>query len=292
MSQQTVRWTVGLLGALFALSLLACSGGGGGGASGGTTTFSLSVTGNPVDARVYLNGRQVQDPRRIVLPPGTHRIRVETTLSDGQVIAQEFTIVAGSVSSIQYDLSRYRIETNPATIEMWAGEQIQVAATLRDLQTNSVVSADFVFSTRDSSIATAQKVSTNSVQITGISHGATELEITDTRTGVALKVPVSVLNRNDRYRIETNPTSIEVWVDQRIEVVVTLRDTLTNSVVNADLNFSVRDPNLATVQKLSANAVRITGVRLGRTQLRITEPQIGIALEVPIRVLDFPPPPN
>ena len=194
MSQWTVRWLVGLLGVLFALSLLACSGGGGGGASGGTTTFSLSVTGNPVDARVYLNGRQVQDPRRIVLPPGTHRIRVETTLSDGQVIAQEFTVVAGSVSSIQYDLSRYRIETNPATIEMWAGEQIQVAATLRDLQTNSVVRADFVFSVRDANLARAEKYDKNAVRITGLRRGATRLVITDGGTGVTFEVPVSVLD--------------------------------------------------------------------------------------------------
>jgi citrate lyase gamma subunit len=293
MSQWTVRWLVGLLGVLFALSLLACSGGGGGG--GGTTTFSLSVTGNPVDARVYLNGQQVQDPRRIVLPPGTHRIRVETTLSDGQVIAQEFTIVAGSVSSIQYDLSRYRIETNPTTIEVWTGEQIPVTVTLRDLQTNSVVSADFVFSIRDTNIATAQKLNTNSVQITGINHGATELAITaitELRTSVAVKVPVSVLNRNDRYRIETTPTTIEVWVDEQIEVAVRLRDTLTDSIVSADLDFSVRDPRLATVQKLSANSVRIIGVRYGTTQLRITEPRMGMTFEVPIRVLDFPPPPN
>jgi hypothetical protein len=154
------------------------------------------------------------------------------------------------------------------------------------------VSADFVFSIRDTNIATAQKVSTNSVQISGISQGATELAITDTRTGVTLRVPVSVLNRNDRYRIETNPTTIEVWVDQRIEVVVTLRDTLTNSIVSTDLDFSARNPSLATVQKLSANSVRITGVRYGTTQLRIIEPRMGISFEVPIRVLDFPPPPN
>lgn len=192
MSQWTVRWLVGLLGVLFALSLLACSGGGGGG--GGTTTFSLSVTGNPADARVYLNGQQVQDPRRIVLPPGTHRIRVETTLSDGQVIAQEFTIVAGSVGSIQYDLSRYQIETNPATIEVWAGEQIPVAATLRDLQTNRVVRADFVFSVRDTNLATAQKISTNAVRLTGLRRGATRLVITDAGTGVTFEVPVSVLD--------------------------------------------------------------------------------------------------
>jgi hypothetical protein len=108
----TIRWTTGLLGALFALNLLACSGGGGGG--GGTTTFSLAVTGNPTGARVFLNGQLVENPQRIVLPPGTHRIRVETTLSNGQVVAQEFTIVAGSIGSIQYDLSRYQIETNPA----------------------------------------------------------------------------------------------------------------------------------------------------------------------------------
>jgi hypothetical protein len=188
----TIRWTTGLLGALFALNLLACSGGGGGG--GGTTTFSLAVTGNPTGARVFLNGQLVENPQRIVLPPGTHRIRVETTLSNGQVVAQEFTIVAGAVGSIQYDLSRYQIETNPATIEVWAGEQIQVAATLRDTQANEVVRADFVFSVRDANLARAEKLSTNAVRITGLRRGATRLVITDAGTGVTFEVPISVLD--------------------------------------------------------------------------------------------------
>ena len=192
MSKRTVRWAVGLLSVLFALSLLACSGGGGGG--GGTTTFSLAVTGNPTGARVFLNGQLVENPQRIVLPNGTHRIRVETTLSNGQVVAQEFTIVAGSIGSIQYDLSRYQIETNPAVIEVWAGEQIQVAATLRDTRTNGVVSADFVFSTRDANLATAQKLSANAVRLTGLRRGATRLVITDAGTGVTFEVPISVLD--------------------------------------------------------------------------------------------------
>ncbi len=192
MSKRTVRWAVGLLSALFALSMLGCSGGGGGG--GGTTTFSLAVTGNPTGARVFLNGQLVENPQRIVLPPGTHRIRVETTLSNGQVVAQEFTIVAGSIGSIQYDLSRYQIETNPATIEVWAGEQIQVAATLRDTQANEVVRADFVFSVRDTNLARAEKLSTNAVRITGLRRGATRLVITDAGTGVTFEVPISVLD--------------------------------------------------------------------------------------------------
>ena len=187
----TVRWTTGLLGALFVLSMLGCSGGGGG---GGATTFSLAVTGNPTGARVFLNGQLVENPQRIVLPNGTHRIRVETTLSNGQVVAQEFTIVAGSIGSIQYDLSRYQIETNPAVIEVWAGEQIPVAATLRDTQANGVVSADFVFSTRDANLATAQKLSANAVRITGLRRGATRLVITDAGTGVTFEVPISVLD--------------------------------------------------------------------------------------------------
>jgi hypothetical protein len=191
MSKRTVRWAVGLLSVLFALSLLACSGGGGGGS---TTTFSLAVTGNPTSARVFLNGQLVENPQRIVLPPGTHRIRVETTLSNGQVVAQEFTIVAGSVGSIQYDLSRYQIETNPATIEVWVDEQIQVAATLRDMQTSSVVSADFVFSVRDTNLARVEKLSTNAARVTGLRRGATRLVITDTRTGVTFEVPISVLD--------------------------------------------------------------------------------------------------
>ncbi len=179
---------IGLV-ALFALSLLACSGGG-----GGTTTFSLAVTGTPASAKVYLNGQPVENPQRITLPPGAHTIRVETTLSNGQVVAQEFTIVAGSVGSIQYDLSRYQIETNPATIEVWAGEAITVAASMRDLRTNNIVSADFVWSVRDTNRATVQKLTSNSARLTGVSRGATRLVITDARTGVTFEVPVSVLD--------------------------------------------------------------------------------------------------
>lgn len=179
------------LGALCVLSLLACSGGGGG---GGTTTFSLAVSGSPVGARVFLNGQQVANPQSIALPPGTHRIRVETTLSNGQIVAQEFTVVAGAVSAVQYDLSRYRIETNPAVIEVWAGESLTVAASLRDLQTNTIVSADFVWSTRQPSVATAQRLGSNSARLTGVSRGATRLVITETQTGMVFEVPVSVLD--------------------------------------------------------------------------------------------------
>lgn len=191
MMKRRVQFAALALVGLFGLSLLACSGGGGG---DGTTTFSLAVTGSPASARVFLNGQQVENPQSITLPPGTHRIRVETTLSDGQVIAQEFAITAGAVSSIQYNLDRYRIETNPANIEVWAGESITVAASLRDLQTNNILSADFVWSTRNPNIATAQRLSTNSARITGVARGGTRAVITDTQTGITFEVPVSVLD--------------------------------------------------------------------------------------------------
>ncbi|MDM7460939.1 MAG: PEGA domain-containing protein [bacterium] len=187
-----MRWRVApiMLGTLLGLSLLSCSGGGG----GGTATFSLAVSGSPLGARVFLNGQQVANPQSITLPPGTHRIRVETTLSNGQIVAQEFAVLAGAVSAVQYDLSRYRLETNPVVIEVWAGESITVAASLRDLQTNDIVRADFVWSTRQPSIATAQRLGSNSARLTGVSRGATRLVITDTQTGRVFEVPVSVLD--------------------------------------------------------------------------------------------------
>ncbi len=190
MMKRRVQFTALALIALFGLSLLACSGGGG----GGTTTFSLAVTGSPASARVFLNGQQVQNPQSITLPPGVHRIRVETTLANGQIVAQEFTIIAGAISSVQYNLERYRIETNPANIEVWAGESITVAASLRDLQTNSIISANFVWSTRNPNIARAQPLSTNSARITGVARGGTRVVITDTQTGITFEVPVSVLD--------------------------------------------------------------------------------------------------
>jgi len=190
MNKRTARWAIGLLSVLFGWSLSACSGGGG----SGSTTFSLAVTGNPAGARIYFNGQLVEDPQRIVLPPGTHRIRVETTLSDGQLVAQEFSVVAGSVGSIQYDLSRYRIETNPSTIEVWVGGQTRVDAALRDLQTDSILRADFTFSIRDTGLATVQLLDSNTAHVTGIRRGVTRLVVTDTRTGVTFEVPISVLD--------------------------------------------------------------------------------------------------
>jgi hypothetical protein len=190
MNKRTARWAIGLLSVLFGWSLSACSGGGG----SGSTTFSLAVTGNPAGARIYFNGQLVEDPQRIVLPPGTHRIRVETTLSDGQLVAQEFSVVAGSVGSIQYDLSRYRIETNPSTIEVWVGGQIRVDAALRDLQTDSILRADFTFSIRDTGLATVQLLDSNTAHVIGIRRGVTRLVVTDTRTGVTFEVPISVLD--------------------------------------------------------------------------------------------------
>lgn len=169
--------------------LSACGGGGGG---GGASTATLSVTGEPANARVFLNGQLVQNPRNIVLPPGTSTIRVETTLSDGRVIAQQFTVTAGAVGAIQYDLNRYRIETNPATVEVWVSDSITVAATLRDTQSNSVVSADFVWSVRNPNLATVQKLSSNSARVTGVLRGETHLVITDTRTGVVFETPILV----------------------------------------------------------------------------------------------------
>lgn len=278
---------IGLL-AVFALSLLACSGGGGGG-GGGTATYSLSVSGTPADARVYLNGQRVENPQRITLPPGTHRIRVEITLSDGQVVFQEFEVVAGSTSSIQYDLRRYRIELSPSTIETRERARILVSATLRDLNTGNPVEAQLEWSTTDPAVAAVEQVNRTSAHIVGVRAGATRLIVKDTQTNTAIEAPVSVVP--NPFTIVSNPARVEVWVDEQVTVTATLRDGQGASV-NADFEWAVRDARIASVQKLNSTTARVRGVSRGSTRLVITDRLTGTTLEVPVSVLDFPPPPN
>lgn len=177
-------WLIGL-GALFVASLIACSGGGGG--AGGT--FFLRVSGQPADARVYLNGNLVSDPSRIELPPGTHEIRVEVSLGNGQALFQTFTVVAGQQTSITYDLRRYRIEANPATIEMWVSQAVQVTATMYD-QNNQPVSANFVWTSQNPAIATVDSTG----RVVGVRMGSTKIIVTDTRTGLSMEIPTTVLD--------------------------------------------------------------------------------------------------
>ncbi|MCS7273268.1 MAG: pilus assembly protein N-terminal domain-containing protein [Fimbriimonadales bacterium] len=274
---------------LVALSFWGCSGGGGG---GGTSTFTLAVTGNPPNATVYLNGQRVENPQRISLPPGTHRIRVEITLENGQVIAQEFVIEAGSVSSVQYELSRYRIETEPAAIEVVEGVDATVTATLRDLTANTTLEGQFSWASADPTIATVQQLDARSARVAGVRAGATKLRVSEARSNLNTEIPVVVRARLTEYSLEVRPNPVEVWVDEVITVTATLRHTGTGEVVPGDLSWRVANPTLAALEPVSADTVRIRGLRRGTTQLRVVDRRTGAFAEITLRVLDFPPPPD
>lgn len=179
------RWLWALAG-LFALSLLACSGGGGGSSTG---SLRLSVAGTPADAQVYLNGRLVEDPRNITLSPGTHQIRVEFTLSNGQVVYQTFTITAGMQTSLEYDLTGYQIEVTPNTVEVWVDQETQLTATLKD-RNGAPVSANWVWRSLNPSLATVDSTG----RVRGVQRGSTKVVVTDTITGLSLEIPVVVLD--------------------------------------------------------------------------------------------------
>ncbi|MDW8051453.1 MAG: pilus assembly protein N-terminal domain-containing protein [Armatimonadota bacterium] len=277
--------------ALMALSFWACSGGGGGG-GGGASTSTLAVIGNPPNATVYLNGQRVENPQRITLPPGTHRIRVEITLANGQVVAQEFVIEAGSVSSIQYDLSRYRIETEPATIEVVEGADATVAATLRDLTANTTLEGQFSWASADPTVAAVQQLDARSVRIVGVRAGATKLRISEARSNLTTEIPVVVRARLAEYSLEVRPNPAEVWVDEVITVRATLRHNATGEVAEGDLSWQLANPTLAAIEPVSADMVRIRGLRRGTTQLRVVDRRTGASAEITLRVLDFPPPPS
>lgn len=183
-----------VLGALTLLILWACSGGGGGGGDG-ISTRTLRVVGTPAGARVFVNGveRGTAPLDLSDLPAGTHHIRVEIRLDNGQIIAQEFNVVIGAQPEVRYDLNRYRIETNPAQVEVWVDLQQQVVATMRDAN-GTIVEANFVWSIENPNIAAVTGSGNNSRFVRGITRGSTYLIITDTRTGVSLRVPVVVVD--------------------------------------------------------------------------------------------------
>lgn len=180
------KWLVALA-VLFVASLTACSGGGGG--TTGGSSYILQVSGQPADARVYLNGNLVSNPNRIELPPGTHQIRVEIILDNGQAIFQTFTVVAGQQTSLTYDLRRYRIEASPDNVEVWAGLSVTVSARMYD-QNNQPVQANFTWTSQNPAIAVVD----NTGRITGVARGSTQVIVTDTLTGLSLEIPVTVLD--------------------------------------------------------------------------------------------------
>jgi hypothetical protein len=180
------RLKVGL-GVIVLLLLWACSGGGG---SGGVSTGSLRIVGEPAGARVFVNGVQrgtaPLDLRN--LPAGTHHIRIEIT-ENGQIIAQEFTVEVGSQLEVRYDLNRYRIEANPATVRVLVGQSQQVVATMRDANGNAI-EATFEWSIENRNVATVTSSGANACRVQGVQIGSTYLVIKDTRTGMSLRTLV------------------------------------------------------------------------------------------------------
>ncbi len=274
------RWLI-VLGVLFILSLIACSGGGGGGTD--TGSYRLTVTGSPADARVYLNGTLVPDPRNITLTPGTHQIRVEITLSNGQILAQTFTIRAGDLTSIVYNLERYTIEVTPSNPEVWVDQEIQLTATMKD-GNNNIVEASWAWSSANPNIATVSPTG----RVRGIQAGSTRIVVTDTNTGYSIEVPLVVKpNPSLNYRIEISPNPVEVWVDQEIQLTATMKDE-NNNIVEASWAWSSANPNIATVSPTG----RVRGIQMGNTKIAVTDTRTGLSAEVPVVVQDFPPPPR
>jgi hypothetical protein len=276
------------LGVIALLLLWACSGGGGGG-GGGIGTGSLRIVGEPAGARVFVNDRQRGTaPLNLDLPTGRHHIRVEITENE-QIIAQEFTVEVGSQLEVRYDLNRYRIEANPATVRVFVGQSQQVVATMRDANGNAI-EATFEWSIEDRNLATVTSREPNTCQVQGIRAGGTRLVIKDTRTGISLRMLV-VVEEPPPYRIEANPTRVEVLVGQSQRVVATLRDANGN-IVEANFTWSIENPSLATVTSSEPNACRVQGRQIGNTHLIITDTRTGVSLRVPVKVEDFPPPPG
>ncbi len=276
------RWLI-VLGVLFVLSLIACSGGGGGGGGVDTGSYRLSVTGSPSNARVYLNGTLVPDPRNITLTPGTHQIRVEITLDNGQILAQTFIVHAGAQTSIVYNLERYTIEVTPSNPEVWVDQEIQLTATMKD-GNGAPVSASWRWTSANPNIATVGDTG----RVRGVQAGSTRIVVTDANTGYSIEVPLVVKPKpTHNYRIEISPNPVEVWVDQEIQLTATMRDE-NNNIVEASWTWTSANPNIATVSPTG----RVRGIQMGSTTITVTDTRIGLSAEVPVVVKDFPPPPR
>jgi hypothetical protein len=231
------RLKVGL-GVIVLLLLWACSGGGG---SGGVSTGSLRIVGEPAGARVFVNGVQrgtaPLDLRN--LPAGTHHIRIEIT-ENGQIIAQEFTVEVGSQLEVRYDLNRYRIEANPATVRVLVGQSQQVVATMRDANGNAI-EATFEWSIENRNVATVTSSGANACRVQGVQIGSTYLVIKDTRTGMSLRSSSGARATSIPHRGEPQSGSGHGGQSQRVEA--TLRDANGN-IVEANFTWSIENPSL------------------------------------------------
>jgi uncharacterized protein YjdB len=184
MRRRTLFGWIAVLGVMF----YGCGGGGGGGIP---LTGTLSVKSVPVGAKVFLNGVDTGSATDVDLtsvPNGAQQVRLEITINSRTYRIEQTVSVNGDIKTVTHNFNQRRIETTPASVDIWAGQTVQLNARAVDSGGNPIPGATFQFQSANTTVATVN----SSGLVTGVRLGTTQVVITDTATGMSLLVDVQV----------------------------------------------------------------------------------------------------
>lgn len=138
---------------------------------------------------------------------------------------------------------------------------------------------------------------TTDVDLANVPNGTQQvrLEITiNSRTyrieqTVSVNGDIKTVHHNfNQRRIEATPAAIDIWAGQTAQLNVRAIDNNGNTIGGATFQFQSANTGIATV---SSNGL-VTGVRLGATQVIVTDTATGMSLLIDVQIRDFPPPPG
>jgi hypothetical protein len=147
--------------------------------------------GNPVEATFEWSIEDRNVATVTSSEPNTCRVQGVRPGSTYLVIKHTPTRLSLRMLVVVIEPPPYRIEANPAQVEVFVGLSQRVEATLRDPNGN-IVEANFSWSIENPSLAILKDIEPNACRVQGVQMGETYLVITDTRTGASLRVPVKV----------------------------------------------------------------------------------------------------
>jgi len=98
----------------------------------------------------------------------------------------------------------------------------------------------------------------------------------------------TVTHNFNQRRIEAAPAAIDIWAGQTAQLNVQALDSGGSPIPGAVFRFQSANTSIATV---SSNGL-VTGVRLGTTQVIVTDTATGMSLLIDVQIRDFPPPPG
>ena len=152
-----------------------------------------------------------------------------------------------------------RVDVQPASASVAAGQTVQYIAVLRDANGNVLFGRDVTWSTGNSTLARVDAAGV----VTGIAPGTTAVTASaEGRTGSASVVvtPASVA------QVVVSPLTFTVFTGASQQLAVVLRDPLGAVLTGRNVGYASGNPSIATVSSTG----NVTGVSPGTTSIFVT----------------------